>query len=139
VNAVTPLMLSALLSQGMGGYVVPGVETGEVQMNVHVWGEVLDPGTYLLPFDADLVEAVSAAGGPTAKADLDAVRIVTSLGEVEYDLAGFLRGEGHPAPALTPGTTVYVPVSTSDWWKEALDIAYKIIVTVNLVWLMADR
>ncbi|HRY60619.1 MAG TPA: SLBB domain-containing protein, partial [Candidatus Fermentibacter sp.] len=92
MNAVTPLMLSALLSQGMGGYVVPGVETGEVQMNVHVWGEVLDPGTYLLPFDADLVEAVSAAGGPTAKADLDAVRIVTSLGEVEYDLAGFLRG-----------------------------------------------
>ncbi len=133
------LLVSVLEAQGLDGYIVPGVETGNLQMNVHVWGEVISPGTYMLPIDADVVEALSEAGGPSDKAKLDGIRIITSWGEVDYDLAAYLRGEGLPAPALTPGTTVFVPVSRSDWWKEALDIVYKIIVTVNLVWLMAER
>jgi hypothetical protein len=35
--------------------------------------------------------------------------------------------------------TVYVPVARSEWWKEALDIGYKIIIAVNLVWIMLER
>lgn len=139
MNVLLPVLIAVLQTQGLDGYVVPGIETGEVRMNVHVWGQVISPGTYLLPIDADVVAAVSAAGGPSDRADLDDVRIVTPLGEFEYDLDAFLRGYGAVSPALSPGATVFVPVSHSDWWKEALDIAYKIIVTVNLVWVMAER
>jgi hypothetical protein len=61
------------------------------------------------------------------------------MGETEYDLEAYLRGEGAVSPALSPGATVYIPRSSSDWWLGALDVVYKIVVTVNLVWLMADR
>jgi hypothetical protein len=132
-------ILALVLLAGPGDYTVPGIETGDVMMTVQVWGMVNSPGSLLVPWDADLVEVISAAGGPSQGADLGAVRIVTGPDESEYDLAGYLEGDGGLPPPMSPGTTVYVPEDRSDWWKEALDIFYKIIVTVNLVWVMAER
>lgn len=139
MNGLLLLFAATLQTPGQEGFVVPGVETGGVVMSVHVWGEVQSPGTYLLPFDADVVAALSAAGGPSETANLGDVRIITPMGECDYDLDAFLRGEGGVSPALSPGATVYVSRSRSEWWIGALDVVYKVIVTVNLVWLMADR
>ncbi len=133
------LLAGICTASGLEGYVVPGLETGEVLMSVHVWGCVNVPGTQLLPAGSDLVAALSAAGGPSADADLTEVRMVFDSTESIYDLESFLMGEGPPVPSLVPGVTVYVPRSTSDWWKEALDVAYKLLVTANLVWIMLDR
>lgn len=141
---IVPVLLafSALASgdEGLDGYVVTGVETGEVLMSVHVWGEVRAPGTVLIPVGSDLVAALSAAGGPTGNADLGGVRLVYDSGpETEYDLDDYLDGEGAPVPVLTPGATVYVPQSSTAWWKDTIDFAYKVIVAVNLVWILAER
>jgi len=139
VALIAALAASGASGSGMEGYFVPGIETGEVLMNVHVWGQVSSPGTHQVPAGCDLVAAISAAGGPGPHADLSRVRMVFDDSEYEYDLDDFLSGDGEPVPMLTPGMTVYVPVARSEWWKEALDIGYKIIIAVNLVWIMLER
>ena len=142
MRPVAPLLLCAAAAWSLAadeGYVVPGVETGEVLINVHVWGEVVDPGTHQVPFDADLVTALSEAGGPNRSADLNEVRIVYDGIETEYDLSAYLEGTGEPVPVLSPGATIYVPTRESEWWKDAIDIGYKVLVAVNLVWIMVDR
>jgi len=135
------LLAAAVLAQasGLERYTVPGVETNEVLMSIHVWGEVRNPGTYLVPVEADLIAGLSAAGGPTSIARLSDVKILYDDTEIEYDLDDFLNARGEPVPELTPGATVHVPTRRFEWWKEAIDFSYKIIVAVNLIWIMSER
>ena len=46
---------------------------------VHVAGEVKNPGVYTLPSDARMIDAVTAAGGATARADLEVINLATPL------------------------------------------------------------
>jgi len=128
-----------LHASGLEGYTVPGLETDEVLMSIHVWGEVRSPGTYLVPIEADLIVGISAAGGPTAQAKLSDVRIVYEDSEIKYNLDRFLDAEGGPVPDLQPGATIHVPTKSFEWWKAAIDFSYKIIVAVNLIWIMSER
>jgi len=132
-------LTAAVFASGLQRYTVPGVETDQVLMSIHVWGEVRSPGTYLVPVEADLIAGISAAGGPTSTAKLDDVRIVYGDGEERYDLDRFLEGDGEPAPRLRPGATIHIPTRGFEWWKEAIDFSYKIIVAVNLIWIMTER
>ena len=126
-------------ASGLESYYVPGVETGEVLISVHIWGEVRNPGTFQIPVGSDLVVALSAAGGPVGTADLDNVKVVEGDAEVEYNMTEFLEAEGAPLPVLGPGATIYVPERGFEGWKEIIDFGYKILVAVNLIWLMSDR
>ncbi len=128
-----------LHASGLEGYTVPGVETDEVLMSIHVWGEVRSPGTYLVPIDADLIAGISAAGGPTSQAKLSDVRIVYADSEVHYNLDRFLDADGGPVPDLLPGATIHLQTNSFEWWKTAIDFSYKIIVAVNLIWIMTER
>jgi hypothetical protein len=128
-----------LYASGLEGYTVPGVETDEVLMSIHVWGEVRSPGTYLVPVEADLIVGISAAGGPTAQAKLSDVKIIYEDSEIRYNLDHFLDAEGGPIPDLDPGATIHIPTNDFEWWKTAIDFSYKIIVAVNLIWIMTER
>lgn len=128
-----------LYASGLEGYTVPGIETDEVLMSIHVWGEVRSPGTYLVPVESDLIVGISAAGGPTAQAKLSDVRIIYEDSEIKYNLERFLDAEGGPIPDLEPGATIFVSTNSFEWWKTAIDFSYKIIVAVNLIWIMTDR
>jgi hypothetical protein len=140
IPAVLVFILSFVLyASGFERYTVPGVETGEVLMSIHVWGEVRNPGTYLVPADADLIEGISAAGGPTSKAKLSDVRIIYEDSEIRYNLDHFLDAEGDPVPDLQPGVTINIPTRSFEWWKSAIDFSYKIIIAVNLIWIMTQR
>ncbi|MBD3369464.1 hypothetical protein GF402_03780 [Candidatus Fermentibacteria bacterium] len=134
-----PLLAAVALTSGLEEYYVPGVESEGVQMSVHVWGEVRNPGTHRVPVNSDLVVALSAAGGPLSSADLDEVRIVYDSLEIEYDLEAFLQAEGSAVPVLKAGATVYVPRGSYEWWKDAVDFGYKILVAANLIWIMTER
>ena len=132
------------LSSGPEGYVFPGESETQILIRVHVWGQVHSPGTKEVPVGSDLLVALSEAGGPTVDADLGDVRIFQGVSDPvvcqTYDLGDFLEGlSSIPPPVLGPGATVYVDRSSSDWWKEALDIFYKALVTANLVWIMLER
>ena len=50
-----------------------------VAITVHVGGEVVNPGVYSLPPGARVVDAVTAAGGVTGKAELDAINLAAPL------------------------------------------------------------
>jgi len=134
------LLVSAALvrASGLEGYTVPGLDDREILMSIHVWGEVATPGTHLVPLSCDLIAGISAAGGPTSTASLSDVRIVVDSTETVYDLEGFLEGEGAPVPDLQPGATVYLRARRYEWWKDAVDFAYKIIVTANILWVILE-
>jgi hypothetical protein len=137
--AALALLAGPVSSSGTEGYYVPGVDTGDVLMSVHIWGQVANPGTQQVPAGCDLVAALSAAGGPTSKASLDDIRMIVDGIETEYDLDAFLSGEGDSVPQLVPGTTIYVQESHSGWWRDAMTVAYTLLLTVNLVWVMSER
>jgi len=129
------LVLSLLVSPPPpgNGYLVPGVDAGQVTMTVNVWGEVLNPGAHRIPWNGDLIAALSAAGGPTPRADLRGVRIVYRDFQSEYDLRAYLEGRSGTVPAMEPDATVFVGRSNYEWWKDIIDFAYKLIVAVNLI------
>ncbi len=132
-------ILPLTYASGLEEYVIPGVDTDEVLMSIHVWGEVRTAGTYLVPVGADLIAGISAAGGPAETAELSDVRIVYDSTEIVYDLTEFLDGEGEPIPVLLPGATIYVEEQCKEWWKDTIDFAYKIIIAVNIIWIMVER
>lgn len=62
---------------------VPPPPASEVKYYVHVAGAVKHPSLYLLPAGSRVMQAVKAAGGPTAKADLDAVNLAEKVKDGE--------------------------------------------------------
>ena len=118
-------------------YSLPGVDSDEILMPVNVWGEVRNPGVHMIPWNSDLRDALSAAGGPTATADLSDVRVILLDLEIEYDLSAFLSGHGRPLPPMEPDATVYLSTSSYEWWKDVVDFSYKILVMANVIWIMS--
>ena len=106
----------------------PPLPAPEPKYYVHVAGAVRNPSLYLLPPGSRVMQAIKAAGGPTSKADLDAVNLAEKVkdGEKVYIpnksaaasppamLAppGNSIGEGSAAPASSPTATDSSPATT---------------------------
>jgi competence protein ComEA len=69
---------------------------------VHVAGEVRNPGVYSLSPGARVIDALAAAGGPTAAADLDRVNLAVPLGDAVQVYVPH-RGRRSPSRAPQPG------------------------------------
>jgi competence protein ComEA len=69
---------------------------------VHVAGHVRHPGLVRLPTGSRVQDAIRAAGGATAGADLDAVNLARKLTDGEQVL---IPGPGDPPPSLPPGAS----------------------------------
>jgi competence protein ComEA len=88
-NGNAPIQVLAPTPEAEGGGIhgVPGaLPSGQAatELQVYVSGAVANPGVYTLRAGARLVDALAAAGGATAEADLTAV-----------NLARRMRDEGH--------------------------------------------
>lgn len=118
-------------------YSLAGINSDEILMPVNVWGEVRNPGMHMVPWNSDLRDALSAAGGPTSSADLDDISIILADLDIEYDLSDYLSGGGAPLPGMEPDATVYVSTSRYEWWKDIVDFSYKILVMANVILLMS--
>ena len=83
-------------------------------MFVHVAGEVARPGVYGLPAGARVVDALEAAGGPTARAVLDALNLAAPLADGQQVLVP-RRGQviSLSPPGTAPGTTTPAPSATA--------------------------
>ena len=76
---------------------------------VHVAGRVRRPGLVRLPAGSRVHDAIRAAGGVTAGADLDAVNLARRLTDGEQVR---IPGPGDPAPPLAPGAATGTPGGT---------------------------
>ena len=135
--ALLPVVILAVSAWASSDYTVTGIDTGEITMPVNVWGQVRNPGLHLIPWDSDLRDALSAAGGPLSDADLGCVRIISTGLEMDYNLSDFLQGRGAPIPAMEPDATVYIGRSDYEWWKDVVDFSYKILIMANVIWVMS--
>ena len=68
---------------------------------VHVLGDVVEPGLYILEPGARLVDALAAAGGTLESADLQAVNLARPLSDGEQIVVPRIGAE--PAPAAPGG------------------------------------
>ena len=53
----------------------------EVSLSVHVAGEVTSPGVHQLPVGSRVIDAISAADGPTGAAELDALNLAAFVAD----------------------------------------------------------
>ena len=81
-----------------------------LQIVVHVAGEVRRPGVYELPPGSRIIDAVNAAGGTTARADVEVINLATPLidsSQVYVPAKGSVRKPSfaRPQPGMNAGTS----------------------------------
>lgn len=79
-----------------------GPETATAQVTVHVSGAVADPGLVRLAFGSRVADALAAAGGATAKADLVSLNLAAPVVDGSQVVVPVL----HPAGAANSGEIV---------------------------------
>ena len=100
---------------------------------IYVMGEVFKPGAYEINAEAEFMDILANAGGPTRYAESRQIRLLKSDGSVlKFDLAGYTEGTipGKP-PAIQAGDAIFVPEKTDmnekSWLKVAPDRAVRVI------------
>lgn len=73
---------------------------------IHIAGAVKQPGVYHLPRPAIGLDALEAAGGALAEADLDRVNLAAELESGQRLFIPFSSAEGTPLPHATPELAV---------------------------------
>ena len=96
-------------------YLYSGSLTGSEQLKIktYIWGQVKNPGLYIVPDNTDLLTLISSAGGPTENAKLSKLRIVRPTAEGDKIKWVYLKeyietGNEDLIPILQPGDTVIV-------------------------------
>jgi protein involved in polysaccharide export with SLBB domain len=104
----------------------------------YVWGQVRSPGAYSLGANPDIVELLSAAGGPTQFADVRHIVVVRAVNQkrMKVDLKKML-GAGEVVP-LSPGDVVMVP--NSPWYtiRDGLSITATVVSFATLVFTILN-
>ncbi len=103
-GALIPAELAGTASEGATETAAPPASVSEPNIQVHVTGQVARPGVYELAAEARVIDAVTAAGGPSSSADIDAVNLAQPLGD-GMQIRVPTPGET-PAAGLTTGGTL---------------------------------
>ena len=109
---------------------------GELTMQVNIWGYVRDPGRYEIPTFTDIIQLVSYAGGPTADADIDDVRVTrvartdstVRRSEFTIDLEDIANAKQEDL-ILHPGDTIVIERTT---WASLRDVI-SVVTTAALI------
>lgn len=90
-----------------------GMLQSNISINVEVWGEVRNPGIFIVPPNINVIEAISFAGGPLSSSDLSKVKIVSLGGKIQViNISSYFKGGKVDIPMISPGDIVIVPKST---------------------------
>ena len=96
-------------------YLYSGSLTGSEQLKIktYIWGQVKNPGLYIVPDNTDILTLISSAGGPTENAKLSKIRIIRPTAEGEkikwVQLKEYMEtGNQDLIPILQPGDTIIV-------------------------------
>ncbi len=94
----------------------------EFFIKVRVWGFVKAPGIYYLPPSSNILDAISAAGGPRSGANLSNVKLIRATGEkITYiNINKYIKGEKVGIPYLQVGDMIYIQESFFDKFINAV-------------------
>lgn len=111
-------------------------------IEVHVWGEVNNPGMYRVPDGSTVLELISRAGGPTQYAALSRVRLSRHEGNTrnnyKVNIDKYLTSAKQvDIPMLRPGDTVMIPRNARFFWKDAISFVADLAVIVNVYYLIS--
>ncbi len=110
-----PLESAVPRVSGAGAAVIaPTVAPAPSTVKVHVTGAVLHPGVYELASRARVVDAVTAAGGPTSLADLQRINLAQTLIDTEQVFVpsrSQRMSSPTVVPRLRPSRTTLPPVT----------------------------
>ncbi|MBW6457526.1 MAG: SLBB domain-containing protein [FCB group bacterium] len=119
ISLTLVLLLLLSVSPAQEGSVVSAPRFGGDQLTipVKVWGEVVRPGIYEVPFEYDLLAVLSVAGGPENTAKLTNVKVLraTRINKddpivVYVDLQQYIEtGNEELIPEIRMGDTIMVP------------------------------
>jgi hypothetical protein len=99
----------------------------------YVWGQVRSPGAYSFIASPDILELLSAAGGPTDNANLTRVVLIRAVTQkrVRINLQAMLdKGQ---AVRLSPGDVVIVPSSPWYYIRDGLVVLTSVASLVTVV------
>lgn len=94
---------------------LPEMSSNTVDITVHVIGAVIAPGVYTIAASSRVVDAVTAAGGPTPQADLSSLNMALPLADADQvfvpprSIAVSRRQSPSTQPRKTNPTVVTVP------------------------------
>jgi hypothetical protein len=128
--ALLALLALAVQAPAQSGYSPPSQAP---VFKYYVWGQVRSPGAIILGGNPDLMELLSAAGGPTEYADVMHVVLIraTTQQRMKINLKKMLYA-GQVIP-LSPGDVVMVPNSLWYRIRDGISIATTLSSLATLV------
>ncbi|HIA79351.1 MAG TPA: hypothetical protein EYO07_04230 [Candidatus Marinimicrobia bacterium] len=118
-------------------YFTPGEEKTELMIIVHVWGEVNNPGKFVVRDGTSLVDILSEAGGPTRYANLKNVYIAHKRDQVEHieihDLKKYVEEEKTDLPSILPGDVIVVKRNAMGLGLELGQLTSQLAVVLNTI------
>ena len=114
----------------------------QLEIEIHVWGEVNTPGVYRVPDGSTVLDVISRAGGPTQYAALGRVKISHVLGQVprteKVNLDRYLnKDKAETLIVMLPGDAVMVPRNARFFWKDAISFVADMAVIANVYYLIS--
>lgn len=142
----SPTSTGSITTGNGGGSFYDYTSSGDVPMDISIWGFVQAPGRYRVPSYTKLLDLISLAGGPTERARLDEVKVVhdmtidslitqpTSLFNLEeYQVTANPQFN----PVLSPNDVIIIPGDAINQLNQILtvisDVAVVIISVVGLI------
>ena len=105
----------------------------------YVWGQVRTPGAYSFVASPDILELLSAGGGPTENANLKRVVLIRAVTKkrTRINLQAMLdKGE---VVRLSPGDVVIVPSSAWYYIRDGLTVLTSAASLVSVILLLMNR
>jgi len=114
----------------------------QLEIEIHVWGEVNTPGVYRVPDGSTILDVISKAGGPTQYAALGRVKISHAIGQTprteKVNLDMYLNKERAASLiVMRPGDAVMVPRNARFFWKDAISFVADLAVIANVYYLIS--
>lgn len=135
-----PLLISAQIDRT--DYFVPGEQEKELMIIVHVWGQVNNPGRFVVRDGTNLLDIISEAGGPTQYANLKKVYIAHKRDENPHietiNIRTYTERQNIPIPVLLPGDVVVVKKSAWGFLLDVGQLTGQLTVMLNSIWLVLN-
>ena len=105
----------------------------------YVWGQVRSPGAYSFVASPDIVELLSAGGGPTENANLRRVVLIQAVTQKRTKINLQRMMDSGEILRLSPGDVVIVPSSPWPNVRDWLSVLTSVASLTSVVLLLLDR